>query len=170
MEDNLQVIVTKEEIAARVGELAAEIRDAYAGQDLTIVGLLEDSFVFLADLVRAIDAPLQCCFLKASVHQTGGHTDIIYTTEFDPHGTNILLLGGVLDTGVTLDYHERQLTARGAKSIKACVLVDKPTFRTTEVTPEFVGFTRAEERIIGYGLGIGNSYRYLPHLAVLAHT
>ena len=168
MDENLQVIVTKEEIATRVGELAAEIRAAYTGQDLTIAGLLEDSFVFLADLIRAIDAPLQCCFLKASMHQTGGHTDIIYTTEFDPHGTNILLVGGVLDTGVTLDYIERQLTARGAKSIKACVLVDKPDFRTTEVVPEFVGFKRSEERIIGYGLGIGNTYRYLPHLAILA--
>jgi hypoxanthine phosphoribosyltransferase len=166
--ENLQVIVTTEELAARVKELGDEIRDAYKGQGLTIVGLLEDSFVFLSDLIRAINAPLQCCFLKASVHQTGGHTDIIYTTEFDPQGTNILLVGGVLDTGVTLDYLERQLTARGAKGIRACVLVDKPAFRTTEVAPEFVGFTRSEERIIGYGLGIGNNYRYLPYLAVLA--
>jgi hypoxanthine phosphoribosyltransferase len=168
MEDNLQVIVSKEEIAARVGTLAEEIRTAYGDQDLTIVGLLEDSFIFLADLVRAIDAPLKCCFLKASVHTTGGHMDIVYTTEFDPHGTNILLVGGVLDTGVTLDYIERQLTARGAKSVKACVLVDKPTFRTTDLTPEFIGFERTEERVIGYGLGLGNAYRYLPHLAVLA--
>jgi hypoxanthine phosphoribosyltransferase len=168
MGENLKVIVSKDEIAARVRELAEEIRDAYADQDLTIVGLLEDSFVFLADLVRAIDAPLQCCFLKASVHTTGGHMDIVYTTEFDPQGTNILLVGGVLDTGVTLDYIERQLTARGAKSVKACVLVDKPAFRTTEIVPEFVGFVRTEERVIGYGLGLGNSFRYLPDLAVIA--
>lgn len=167
MAENLQTIVSTEEIAARVQELAGEIRSAYAGQDLIIVGLLEDSFVFLADLIRAIDAPMQCCFLKASVHQTGGHTDILYTTEFDPHGTNILLVGGVLDTGVTLDYLERQLTARGAKSVKACYLIDKPDFRTTEVNPDFVAFRRAEEHIIGYGLGIGNSFRYLPHLAVM---
>ena len=166
--ENVQVIVTAEELAARVKELGDEVRDAYNGQDLTIVGLLEDSFVFLSDLIRAIDSPLQCCFIKASVHSTGGHTDIIYTTEFDPQGTNILLVGGVLDTGVTLDYLERQLTARGAKNIRACVLVDKPAFRTTEVAPEFVGFTRSEERLIGYGLGIGNSYRYLPYLGVLA--
>jgi hypoxanthine phosphoribosyltransferase len=170
MEENVQVIVSKEEIATRVRELADEIRTTYTGQDLTVVGVLEDSFVFLADLVRAIETPLQCCFLKASMHQTGGHTDILYTTEFDPHGTNILLVVGVLDTGVTLDYIERQITARGAKSVKACVLVDKPDFRTTEVTPEFVGFKRSEERIMGYGLGIGNSYRNLPHLAVLAQS
>src|SRR5262249_45620591 len=101
-------------------------------------------------------------------HHTGGHTDILYTTEFDPHGTNILLVGGILDTGVTLDYIERQITARGAKSIKACVLVDKPDFRTTEVIPEFVGFTRSEERIVASGLGPNNSSRHLPYLAVLA--
>lgn len=168
MEDSVQVIVSRDEIAARVRELGDEIRAAYVDQDLTIVGLLEDSFVFLADLVRAINAPLKCCFLKASVHQTGGHMDIAYTTEFDPHGTNILLVGGVLDTGVTLDYIEKQLTARGAKSVKACVLVDKPSFRTIDIKPEFIGFERTEERVIGYGLGLANNYRYLPDLAVVA--
>jgi|CXWL01.1.fsa_nt_gi hypoxanthine phosphoribosyltransferase len=167
MEEKLQVVVTADEIAARVHELANEIRSAYEGTDFTVVGLLEDSFVFLSDLIRAINVPLNCCFLKASVHQSGGHMDIQYTTEFDPHGANILLVGGILDTGVTLDYIEKQLTARGAKTIKAVVLVDKPSFRTTEVSPEFVGFARSEERIIGYGLGLGNSYRYLPDLAVL---
>jgi len=93
--------------------------------------------------------------------------DIVYTTEFDTSGTHILLVGGVLDTGVTLDYIEKQLTARGAKSVKACVLVDKPSFRTIEMKPEFIGFERTEERVIGYGLGLGNNYRYLPDLAVV---
>jgi len=167
MEEKLQIVATAEEIAARVNELANEVRTAYEGNDFTVVGLLEDSFVFLSDLIRAINVPMNCCFLKASVHQSGGHMDIQYTTEFDPHGANILLVGGILDTGVTLDYIEKQLTARGAKSIKAAVLVDKPSFRTTELTPEFVGFKRDEERIIGYGLGLGNNYRYLPYLAVL---
>jgi hypoxanthine phosphoribosyltransferase len=169
MDDNVRVILTEEEIATRVREMADEIRAAYEGQDITIVGLLEDSFVFLADLIRAINSPLQCCFIKASKHQSGGHTDIIYTTEFDPQGTNILLVGGVLDTGVTVDYLERQLTSRGAKSVKACFIVDKPDFRTTAFTADFVGFTRSEEMIFGYGLGIANNYRYLPHLAVMAN-
>ena len=166
MEEKIRVIISEEEIAARVRELAGEIQTAYEGIDVIVVGLLEDSFIFLADLIRAIDKPLQSCFLKATVHQTGGHTDIVYTTEFDPHGSNVLLVGGVLDTGVTLDYLERQLVARGAKSVKACVLVDKPSYRTTELAPEFVGFTRDEERIFGYGLGISNSYRQLRYLAV----
>lgn len=166
--EKVQVLVTSEEIATRVGELAGEIRAAYEGQDLTIVGLLEDSFVFLSDLIRAINAPLKCCFLKASVHQSGGHMDILYTTEFDPQGANILLVGGILDTGVTIDYIVRQITARGAKSVRSCVLVDKPDFRTTEFTPDFVGFTRSEPMIIGYGLGISNNFRYLPDLAIVA--
>ena len=163
----LKVLVTDAEIAHRVREIAQEIRAAYEEQDLTIVGLLEDSFIFLADMIRAIDAPIKCCFLKASVHQSGGHTDIVYTTEFDPHGTNILLVGGVLDTGVTLDYITRQLLARGAKSVRSCLLVDKPDYRTTDYTPDFVAFTRTEERIIGYGLGISNSFRNLPYLAIV---
>lgn len=166
MAEEMKVLVSAEEIDARVREVAADIRAAYEGQEITIVGMLEDSFVFLADLIRAIDAPLSCCFIKASKHQSGGHTDIIYTTEFDPQGTNILIVAGVLDTGVTMDYLERQLLARGAKSVKACVLVNKPDFRTIEVEPEFSAFKLEEEHIFGYGLGIGNSYRYFPYLAV----
>lgn len=165
--ENLKELVSADEIASRVGELADEVRAAYEGQDLTIVGLLEDSFVFLADLIRSINAPLKCTFLKASMQQSGGHTDILYTTEFDPHGTHILLVGGVLDTGVTLDYITRQLLARGAKSVRSCVLVDKPDFRTTEYEPDFVGFKRTEEMIIGYGLGLSNNFRYLPNLAIV---
>lgn len=163
--DNLKVLVTEEEIAARVRELAEEIRTAYEGQDLTIVGMLEDSFVFLSDLIRAINAPLKCYFLKASVQQSGGHTDILYTTEFDLQGANILLVGGILDRATTIDYITRQMMARGAKEIRSCVFVDKPDYRTTDYKPEFVGFTRTEEMIVGYGLGLSNNFRYLPHLA-----
>lgn len=170
MEERLEVLVSEAEIKARVEELAAEIRTAFEGQDLTVVGLLEDSFVFMADLIRAIDVPLQCCFMKASKHQSGGHTEIVYTTEFDPHSTTVLLVGGILDTGVTLDYLVKQLTARGAKMVKSCVLVDKPDFRTTDFSPDFVGFTRAEEMVIGYGLGLANGYRYLRYLAELKQS
>jgi hypoxanthine phosphoribosyltransferase len=167
MSENLQVIIAADEIAARVSQLGNEIRESYQDQEVTVVGLLEDSFVFLADLIRAMNMPVACCFLKASKHQSGGHTDILYTTEFDPHGRNILLVGGILDTGVTLDYLERQFTARGAKSIKAVVLVDKPNFRTTDFTADFVGFVRPEEMLVGYGLGISDRYRYLPYLATV---
>lgn len=166
--DNLKVLVTEDDIASRVRELAEEIRTAYEGQDLTVVGMLEDSFVFLADLIRAINAPLKCYFLKASVQQSGGHTDILYTTEFDPQGANILLVGGILDRGTTIDYITRQMLSRGAKGIRSCVFVDKPDYRTTDYTPDFVGFARTEEMIVGYGLGLSNNYRYLPYLASVA--
>ena len=168
MEEKLRTVLTEEEIAARVLELAGEIRTAYGGENLAVVGLLEDSFVFLADLIRALNFPLTCSFLKASKHESGGHTDIHYSSEFDTAGRRILLVGGALDTGVTINYIVRQLQARGAKDIQTCYLIDKPDFRTTEFTPDFVGFRRSEEMIFGYGLGLRDNYRYLPHLAVLA--
>ena len=166
MAETLRTVVGEEEIAARVRELADEIRSAYEGETFAVVGVLEDSFVFLADLIRLINTPLTCSFLKASRHQTGGHQDISYTSEFDVAGRNVLLVSGILDTGVTLDYIVRQMTSRGPKSIRTCVLIDKPDFRTTEFTPDFVGFRRSEDMIFGYGLGLRDHYRYLPYLAV----
>jgi hypoxanthine phosphoribosyltransferase len=168
MEEKLRTVLSAEEIAARVGELAAEIRAAYAGESVAVVGLLEDSFVFLADLIRALNIPVTCSFLKATRHESGGHTDIHYTSEFDTAGRRILLVGGILDTGVTINYMVRQLQARGAKDVRTCFLVDKPDFRTTEFTPDFVGFRRAEDMLFGFGLGLRDNYRYLPYLAVLA--
>jgi hypoxanthine phosphoribosyltransferase len=170
MEERLEVLVSETEIKERVDQLAREIRTTFEGQDLTVVGLLEDSFVFMADLIRAIDVPLQCCFMKATKHQSGGHSEIVYTTEFDPHATTVLLVSGILDTGVTLDYLVKQMFARGAKTVKSCVLVDKPNFRTTDFTPDFTGFTRSEAMVIGYGLGLGNSYRHLKYLAELKQS
>lgn len=166
-EEKLRTVLSEQEIAARIAELAGEIRTTYEGQHVAVVGLLEDSFVFLADLIRAVNVPLTCSFLKATKHESGGHTDIHYTSEFDTAGRQILLVGGILDTGVTINYIVRQLAVRGARDIKTCFLIDKPDFRTTEFTPDFVGFRRNEDMIFGYGLGLRDNYRYLPFLAVL---
>ena len=166
-EEKLTSLLSADEIAARVNELAGEIRAAYEGEHVAVVGMLEDSFVFLSDLIRAVNVPLTCSFLKATKHESGGHTDIHYTSEFDTAGRHILLVGGILDTGVTINYIVRQLAARGAKDIKTCFLIDKPNYRTTEFTPDFVGFSRSEDMIFGYGLGLRDNYRYLPYLAKL---
>jgi hypoxanthine phosphoribosyltransferase len=166
-EEKLTTVLSEDEIATRIKELASEIRSAYEGEQIAIVGLLEDSFVFLADLIRALNVPVTCSFLKATKHESGGHTDIHYTSEFDTAGRHILLVGGILDTGVTINYIVRQLAARGAKDIKTCFLIDKPNFRTTEFAPDFVGFSRNDDMIFGYGLGLRDNYRYLPYLAKL---
>lgn len=167
MEQNHKVLFAQQEIQSRIKELGAEITNEYANQELTVVGLLEDSFIFLADLIRAIETPLTCGFIYVKKHVLGGHTDIHYTSEFDMMGRNVLLVGDILDTGVTFDYLTKQISIRNPKSVKICVLIDKPDQRRIDIQPDYCAFQTSEEHIFGYGLGMQGMYRQFPFLAVL---
>jgi hypoxanthine phosphoribosyltransferase len=167
MEKTLRILHSEAEIQDRIRSLAAEIRAASGRSDLTIVGVLDDGFVFLADLIRALDLPLSSCFMKVSQHRHGGQTEIMFTSEFDPRGRDILLVGGVVATGVTLDYVTKHLAARGVKSLRTCMLVDKDAERRVEIRPDFSAFQINGAFVFGYGLGIQNQYRQLPYLAMM---
>ena len=167
MEKTLRIVRSEEEIRNRLQVLAEEIRAKTGGGDLTIVGILDDTFVFLADLIRTLDMPISCCFMKVTSHRHGGQTEVMFTSEFDPHGRDILLVGGVAATGITLDYIAKQLASRGVKSLRTCVLVDKPGERRIDMTPDFSAFESDESFVFGYGLGIQNQFRQLPYLAVM---
>lgn len=167
MEKTIRVVRSREEIQTRISQLADEIRSAAPAGEMTIVGILDDTFVFLADLVRALDIPINCCFMKVTRHRHGGQSEVMFTSEFDPRGRDILLVGAVVATGVTLDYISEHLATRGVKSLRTCVLVDKPEERRVEVKPDFVAFQMDDGFVFGYGLGIQNQYRQLPYLAVM---
>jgi hypoxanthine phosphoribosyltransferase len=167
MDNNLQVIHSHEEIQNRMSVLADEIRSNVHVRDLTVVGILDDAFVFLADLIRALDMPLNCCFMKVTRHRHGGQTEVMFTSEFDPRGRDILLVGSVVATGVTLEYITRHLAARGIKSLRTCMLVDKPGERRVDLKPDFVAFESDDRFIFGYGLGLQNQFRQLPYLAMM---
>ena len=167
MEKTLRVVRSKEEIQERIGQLAGEIREGAPAPELTIVGILDDAFIFLADLVRALDIPLSCCFMKVTRNRHGGQTEVMFTSEFDPRGRDILLVGAVAATGVTLDYISQHLSSRGVKSLRTCVLVDKPGERRVDVKPDFAAFQFDDGFVFGYGLGIQNQFRQLPYLAVM---
>lgn len=167
MEKTFRILHSETEIQDRIKSLASDIRATAARGDLTIVGVLDDAFVFLADLIRALDMPLSSCFLKVSQHRHGGQTEFMFTSEFDPRGRDILLVGGVVATGVTLDYITRHLSARGVKSLRTCMLVDKPEERRVELKPDYSAFQIAGGFVFGYGLGIQNQYRQLPYLAMM---
>lgn len=167
MDNNLQVIHSHEEIQTRMHALAYEIRSNVHVRDLTVVGLLDDAFVFLADLIRVLDMPLNCCFMKVTRHRHGGQTEVMFTSEFDPRGRDILLVGSVVATGVTLEYITHHLAARGVKSLRTCMLVDKPGERRVDVKPDFAAFESDDRFIFGYGLGLQNQFRQLPYLAMM---
>ena len=156
-----------EEIAARVKVLAAEIASSRLEQELTFLGVLEDSFVFLADLLRSVEAPLRTAFLRYDHRQLGGVQDLSFTTPVEIRGRDVVLVEGVLNTGVTQEYLIKQLASRGAARVRLCVLVDKPDVRRADVQPDWRAFETHEEYVVGYGLGSQERWRELPYLAKL---
>lgn len=161
-------IYSAAQIADRVRQLAAEIASAYSGREITLLGALDDSFVFLADLLRAMRVPLRTSFLRYDHQSLGGIQDISFGTPLDISGLNVLLVEGVLDTGVTQEYLIKQLGAHGAANVKLCVLLDKPDGRRVALEPDWRAFETHESYLFGYGLGFQRRWRELPYLATFA--
>jgi hypoxanthine phosphoribosyltransferase len=171
MREQLSEIHSAAAINERVGALASEITDAFGQRELTALGVLEDSFVFLADLLRALRAPhLRTAFLRYDHRSLGGVQDLSFSTQIDVTGRDILLVEGVLDTGVTQEYLIKQLESRGAASVRLCVLVDKPDRRRTAVQPDWRAFETHEDYVFGYGLAFQERWRELPYLATFARA
>jgi hypoxanthine phosphoribosyltransferase len=168
MEKSLQVVKSEEEIQRRIVTLADEIKSSLSTADLMVIGILDDTFVFLADLIRALKMPLSCSFLKVERHRHGGQTEVMFTSETDLRGCDLLLVDGVVATGITLDYITRQMGERGVKSVRSCVLIDKPGDRRVDMKVDFIAFQCDEGYVFGYGLGIQNHYRELPYLAKMS--
>ena len=158
-------IYSAAEFAARVKALAAEIAQAYEGRELIVLGVLEDSFVFLADLLRATPLSPRTAFLHYTHHSLGGIQDISFSTQVDVARRDVLLVEGVLETGVTQEYLMKQLGSHGASSVKLCVLLDKPDRRRVGLEPEWRAFETHESYVFGYGLGFQDRWRQLPYLA-----
>ncbi|HVF54602.1 MAG TPA: phosphoribosyltransferase family protein [Pyrinomonadaceae bacterium] len=156
------------EIAGRIEALAAEISQAPRSQKLTILGVQEDSFVFLADLLRSMSVPVRTAFLRYDRRAFGGLQDLSFTTQIDLRGRDVVLVEGVLDTGVTQEYLIKQLESRGAAGVRLCVLLDKPDRRRTSVEASWRAFETHEDYVVGYGLGFQDRWRELPYLATLA--
>jgi hypoxanthine phosphoribosyltransferase len=157
-----------EEIDARVRALAAEIGETYRAGELTVLGLGDDCFVFLADLLRALRVPVRTSFLRYDHLARGGIHDLNFGANIDLAGREVLLVEGVLETGVPEEYLLKQLEGRGAKSVRLCALVDKTGARRAQVGPDWRGFESGEEYVVGYGLGFQERWRELPYLATFA--
>ena len=169
MNEQIEEVYGAAEIAERVRALGAEISESYAGTELTVLGVLEDSFVFLADLLRALRGlHLRTAFLRHDHRARGGLQDLTFSTDIDLKGRDILLVEGVLDTGVTAEYLMKQLGSRGAASVRLCVLIDKPDGRGVRLEPDWRAFETHENFVFGYGLGFQDRWRGLPYVATFA--
>ena len=166
-----RIVFDADTIARRVAELGREITAAYPDGDLLVLGLLKGSFIFLSDLVRQIDRPLQVDFLVAASYGAGtessGEVRLLYDPETELAGRHILLVEDIIDTGRTLERLMELLRARRPGSIEICALLHKHIAAHLTDDARFVGFDAPRAFLVGYGLDHAENFRHLPYIASL---
>lgn len=167
-----EVIVTAGEINKRVNRLVNEMQDHCRTDDLVMIGILRGSFMFVADLVRALYAHNihpRIDFMTLESYEAGtessGHVVIRKDITVDVSDADVVLIDDILDSGRTLAFAHKAIQGKGAKSVKSCVLLDKPERRVAEFSADFVGFTIENNFVVGYGLDYDSHYRELPYIA-----
>jgi hypoxanthine phosphoribosyltransferase len=156
--DRLRQVITTDQIQKRVKELGRQISDDYKGQTVQVLAVLENAFMFLADLVRAMDVPVICQFIKPKYTrpQSGAGQDVMeifFSHEPEIHGRHLLLVEGLVHSGVTSEFLMNDLRARGAASVKLVTLLDRQAARRVQLQPDYFGFLVDETFLVGYGLG-----------------
>ena len=173
MRDDIQtVLVTEEQLRAKVAELGARISRDYAGKDLLLVSILKGAVVFMADLMRAVTIPCSIDFMVVSSYggtntESTGLVKIVKDLDADLSGREVLIVEDVLDTGVTLSNLVPMLRMRHPNSVKICAILDKPARRKTSITADYRGFEVPDAFVVGYGLDYDEKYRNLPFVGVL---
>jgi hypoxanthine phosphoribosyltransferase len=166
-----RIVYSEEQIAARVAELGADITAAYAEGELLVLGLLKGSFIFLSDLVRKIERPLQVDFLVASSYGdstvSSGNVRLLYDPETELEGKHILLVEDIVDTGRTLSRLMELLQARKPRSLDICALLHKHVAAELRYPTRFIGFDAPNEFLVGYGLDHAENFRHIPYIASL---
>jgi len=166
-----RIVFDEETILRRVRELGREISAAYPDGDLLVLGLLKGSFIFLSDLVRRIERPLQVDFLVAASYGadtvSSGDVRLLYDPETELRGRHILLVEDIVDTGKTLNRLVKLLHARQPRSLEICALLHKHLAERLELEPKFLGFDAPRVFLVGYGLDHAENFRNLPFIASL---
>ena len=169
-QDILKVLIEENSIQERVRSLGAQISRDYEGKKLLVLGVLKGSFVFMADLIRAITVPCEVEFMAVSSYRSGvkssGVVKIIKDIDINPLDYNILIVEDILDSGLTLSYLRDLLMQRDASDIKIATLLDKPARRVADISPDYTCFEVPDEFVVGYGLDFAERYRNLPYVGV----
>lgn len=163
-----KVFISEDKLKERIATLGKEISEQYKGEQVVIVVLLRGSFMFAADLVRAIDGDLIVDFMVVSSYQgmeTSGEVRIYKDLAENIHDRHVLIVEDIVDTGLTLTKILEVLKSRNPKSLETCSLLSKPSRRIKEVAIKYVGFTIEDKFVIGYGLDLDQKYRQLPYIA-----
>ena len=171
-QDILEILYSEEELKRRVAVLGEQISRDYADKDnVVLVGILRGSYIFMADLSRSITIPCRIDFMAASSYGKGtsssGQIEIKKDLSDPIQNAHVILVEDILDSGNTLDYLTKILTARNPASIRICTLLDKPERRVKPITADYYGFLVPDAFVVGYGLDYAEEYRNLPYIGIL---
>ena len=167
----LEILITKEEIEKEIARLAQEISRDYQGKRPLLLGILKGSFIFMADLIRLLDIPVEIDFVSLSSYGssrvTSGKIKVVHGLRCPVKGRDVLVIEDIMDTGLTVGYFLDYLKKRNPSSLKLCALFDKPSRRNISVPIDYRGFTITNRFVVGYGLDYNQRFRHLPALYVL---
>ncbi|MFR8874931.1 MAG: hypoxanthine phosphoribosyltransferase [Oscillospiraceae bacterium] len=166
-----RILLSEDQIKARIAELGRELTADYAGKNPIFIGVLKGVVMFFADMIRAIPLDCQIDFMAVSSYgggtQSSGKIQIQKDISVDLAGRHVVILEDILDSGLTLSHTAAYLKTKGPASLKICTLLDKPDRRKAEVQADYVGFTIPNLFVVGYGLDFDENYRNLPYVGVL---
>ncbi len=163
----LKLLIGKDEISKKVKELADKINNDYKDKNPILVGVLNGSFVFLADLVRELKIPVEIDFVKVRSYvgtESSGEIKMLLDLERDVKNRDVLIVEDIVDTGLTLNYLVKHLKNKGARSVRICALLDKPERRRVDVKIDYLGFKIPNVFVVGYGLDMDEKFRELPEI------
>ena len=169
--EQLSVLITREQISAKVAELGARISADFAGESVVLLGVLRGAAIFLADLARQISLEVSFDFIVVSSYRNStqsGELKLIKDADESVEGKNVILVEDILDTGVTLTYLKKLLLAREPRALKVAALLDKRACRKVPIEADYVGFEIPDLFVVGYGLDFAQRYRNLPHVCTMA--
>jgi hypoxanthine phosphoribosyltransferase len=165
------VLIDQEELSARIAALAREIRQDYPTGQLHFVCVLKGAFLFLGDLIRAMEGHVTIDFMACSSYGGGttstGEVRLSKDLDSGLEGRDVIIVEDIVDTGLTLHYLQEILAARGPRSLRTACLLSKPSRRKIDVTVDYIGFTIEDRFVVGYGLDYAEQYRNLPYIGVL---
>lgn len=167
----LHTLFPRAEIESAVNRLSEEITKDYHNKYPLLLGILKGSFIFMADLIRRLNFPLELDFMRLSSYgsgrQTSGHVEVVQDIRSSIDGKHVLIVEDIVDTGVTIAFLLDYLRKKKPASLKLCALTDKPSRRLTLVTIDYLGFTVPDRFLVGYGLDCDEKYRNLPDICYL---
>ena len=171
LQPQVKILIRRDQIAKAVDRLASEIKRDYQDKQPLLIGVLKGSFVFMADLIRQLDSPLELDFVRLSSYgaarESSGKVRVIQGVKTPVRGKDVLVIEDIVDTGITISFLLDYLKKKQPASLKLCALTDKPSRRKVPVPIDYLGFTVPNEFVVGYGLDCDQRFRNLPDICIL---